>query len=286
MIIMDVAGGQRVQALAYEERPIDPEEFIAQFTTELNVPDISGYKERLLLAQSQAEDGWSYRLYRMDDALWLAQHAAGDTGVFAIYQIKAMADDYRFFQSLHGSNSQVEQGKPMIEAIHTVYEQEPDLLYNITFDSVAEAGYSIFKYGASGASFLMADEKIYPLGSFFGGYGVTSMAAADMDGDGKKELYFTFSWGSGIHRSQAGYFQPATGEVILFPYSHMNQDMMIVGDGKGGLALYDAQTVTREEADTVRDVLFMVDFDLVSGEYLTQVAYDGGQIALTPIPQK
>ncbi|MGE5608782.1 MAG: hypothetical protein ACM359_05990 [Bacillota bacterium] len=50
-------------------------------------------------------------------------------------------------------------------------------------------------------SFLIQNENVTPLGVGFGGYGIMSMCVTDLDADGQPELAFTYSWGSGIHRS-------------------------------------------------------------------------------------
>ena len=45
-----------------------------------------------------------------------------------------------------------------------------------------------------------------------------------------REIYFTFSWGSGIYRSQIGYFDMATEEVKIFDYSNEDNDMSFYVD--------------------------------------------------------
>lgn len=86
----------------------------------------------------------------------------------------------------------------------------------------------------------MFDNDIYLLGKCFGGYGITSMALADLDGDYQYEFYFTFSWGSGIHRSQIGYFNPVTKKVIVFDYSLFFKDMMLTTNRDGDLLVNEA----------------------------------------------
>lgn len=55
---------------------------------------------------------------------------------------------------------------------------------------------------------------------------MTSFAIADLNGDQKDELYFTYSWGSGIHRSEVGYFDTATREVTLFDFRSLFTDLV------------------------------------------------------------
>ena len=59
---------------------------------------------------------------------------------------------------------------------------------------------------------------------------MTAFAVADLNKDGMKELYFTYSWGSGIHRSQVGYFDTATKTVTCFKDSNANSDMSFYVD--------------------------------------------------------
>jgi hypothetical protein len=108
---------------------------------------------------------------------------------------------------------------------------DDDKCYNIIPVDISEKyGFNVFKYDMSCASYLLYEGTIYTLGESFGGYGVTTFAVADLNKDGMKELYFTYSWGSGIHRSQVGYFDPATKTVTCFDYSNMNNDMSFYVD--------------------------------------------------------
>jgi hypothetical protein len=59
-------------------------------------------------------------------------------------------------------------------------------------------------------SFLITDNGIVlQMGSAVGGRGVSSMVLADLDGDRQSELYFTYSFGSGIHQSHISTYAPA-----------------------------------------------------------------------------
>ncbi len=134
------------------------------------------------------------------------------------------------------------------EVPYTGYDN--DRFYNVAPSELSEKyGFDIFKLDQSCSSYLMYEDKIYSLGSSFGGYGTTSFAVADINKDGLKELYFTYSWGSGIHRSQIGYFDPATKEVICFNYSNTNNDMTFYVDA-GTLVVCNAEV----RADSFVDI--------------------------------
>ena len=63
----------------------------------------------------------------------------------------------------------------LIEKLPAGYEE--DTCFNVTPESISEKyGFTIYKYDASCASFLMYEEAVYPLGEWFGGYGATSFA--------------------------------------------------------------------------------------------------------------
>jgi hypothetical protein len=58
------------------------------------------------------------------------------------------------------------------------------------------------------ASLLVGHGKVWKLGEYFGGSGVMSACLADLDGDGREELVYSYSFGSGIHRSHVAAWKP------------------------------------------------------------------------------
>lgn len=53
-------------------------------------------------------------------------------------------------------------------------------------------------------SYIIDHGKTSLIGAGFGGHGIMSLCVADLAGDGRPELVFTYSFGSGIHRSMVG----------------------------------------------------------------------------------
>ncbi len=146
-----------------------------------------------------------------------------------------------------------------------------DKCYNITPDFIAEnSDYMIFKYDKSTSSLIVYEGESYSVGTCFGGYGITSMALADLNGDGKSELYYTFSWGSGIHRSQIGYFDPAGKEVTVFDYELYDRDMMLTVNESGILCVNSAEL----------DICSCVDFSIKPCEKIGTIESEGGRIEL------
>jgi hypothetical protein len=51
-------------------------------------------------------------------------------------------------------------------------------------------------------TFVVRKDDVFGIGESFGGQGVSSLAVADLKGDGRPLLLYSFAWGSGEHRSQ------------------------------------------------------------------------------------
>lgn len=173
--------------------------------------------------------------------------------------------------------------------------------YNVVPEDISnDYGFSIFKIESSGCSVLIYDNERYLLGEWVGGFGVTSFAIADLNEDGEFELYFTYSWGSGIHRSQVGYFDTASRETVIFDYSspYSDDDKEISMEG---LAKEDVSKITfsnfRGESlievdsnnvlciynadwETDCNIKSEVDIEMSAGEKLASIVADNGEIIL------
>ncbi|MCM1298734.1 MAG: hypothetical protein NC228_04120 [[Eubacterium] siraeum] len=142
--------------------------------------------------------------------------------------------------TITSSDARVSDFLEKMQGFTTYYET--DECYNITPDFVADnSDYSVFKFNASTESFILYDGEAYSIGICFGGLGITSMALADLDKDGAYELYYTFSWGSGLHRSHVGYFDPIDKEIHVFEDDALlNSDMMLTVNNSGDLCVNSA----------------------------------------------
>ncbi len=146
---------------------------------------------------------------------------------------------------------------------------EEDKCYNVTPQEISDRyGFNIFKFASSCYSCLLYENKIYPLGDYLGGYGVTSFAIADVNSDGSPELYFTFSWGSGIHRSQIGYFDTADKKTVIFDYQCWLGELMLESDTDNVLCVYHANW----------DVKSFVDIEMSTDEKAAEIALVSGDI--------
>lgn len=147
---------------------------------------------------------------------------------------------------------------------------EDDECYNVTPEEIyTKYGFLVFKFDKSCAGYVMVGDVIYPIQWWFGGCGLTSLAIADMNNDGQIELYYIASWGSGIHRSQVGYFDFATKKMVAFVFENYDNDMMFsIEDDK--LILYNA---------TISSTSF-VDIKTEKTNAVGEIAFEKEQIVL------
>jgi hypothetical protein len=123
----------------------------------------------------------------------------------------------------------VEAMVPLEEASRLVREwyqtQNPDLnpsveipleerttpeIWNRLEVQVFQVSADIYQY----ETFLIRAGQVVQLGTAFGGFGVTSLVVSDLDADGRAELLFSYSFGSGIHQSRLGLYRPEDNAVI------------------------------------------------------------------------
>ncbi len=174
-------------------------------------------------------------------------------------------------------------------------EENAGCYYNVVPEDISnDYGINIFKSDLSCYSALEYDNEEYPLGGWFGGFGVTSFAIADLNEDGEFELYFTYSWGSGIHRSQVGYFDTASKETVIFdnsslysgddeeipeemrvmPFSNYFNESLLKADSNNILCIYNVDW----EKDC--NIKSYVDIEMSAGEKLASIVADNGEITL------
>lgn len=277
LIITDGAGNQQKMKAVYERKALDVQKFNESFMPSINVPNILGYKERYEYVLTDSAVDPEYRLFLLDDEVWLAKTNKDNVNtlkseyIWSIYKISKVDEEIVKSESIVGTQDGVDAFLALQKDFNSGYDT--DKCYNITPQSISEnSEYSIFKYDKSAASFLLYKGVVYPLGEWFGGLGVSSMALADLDNDGDSELYFTYSWGSGLHRSHAAYFNPSTKEIVTLPYTKMNKDMTLVDHGDGSLSLYGAD---------ISNLIDFAHFDKKKSDFISDIVYEKGQILLS-----
>lgn len=158
---------------------------------------------------------------------------------------------------------------------------EDDTCYNITPDFIAEhSEFTIFKYDTSAETFVLYDGEVYHIGTGWGGSGVESMALADIDQDSQYELYYTFSFGSGIQRTCIGYFDPNTKKEERFDYASYHYGMMLTANEDGELCVNTAL----HDLDHSKD--WFVDYAVRATEQkIGSIDFEDGRITLKIDPE-
>ncbi|WP_028612678.1 hypothetical protein [Paenibacillus harenae] len=277
LILTDEAGNQQKMEIVYERITVDEHEYKNSFLVEgTGVPDISSYKGRYQYALTDPSVSPAYRLYLLDGEIWLAKVHKDAANVqkneyfWNIFKIKKLDGELPVKSALVGAQEEVDAFLALQKDFESGYDT--DTCYNITPEYVREnSDYMIFKYNTSSASFLLYEGKVYSLGEWFGGFGVTSMALADLDSDGRSELYFTYSWGSGLHRSHAAYFNPAAKQIVTLDYTHTGGDMLLTDNHDGSLSLFTA---------AISNLDCFVNFDIEGTEFISDIVFANGQISL------
>ncbi|WP_138754516.1 M56 family metallopeptidase [Paenibacillus sinopodophylli] len=277
LTITNEVSNQQTIAAAFNRTVLDEQQYNSSFMVPgVQVPDISSYKERYQYVLNDSAVDPGYRLYLLDNEVWLVKmhkdkaNTLKSEYVWSIYQISKLDEGVSGNAAVLGTQDGVDAFLALNKDFKSSFEA--DRCYNITPQWITEnSDYRIFKYSQSAASFLLYEGVVYPLGEELGGFGVTSMALDDLDSDGKMELFFTYSWGSGIHRSLVAYFSPTAKEVVTLPYAHWNEDMTIVTNRDGSLSLYGA---------AITNMAGFAHFVVDRTDFVSDIVYVNGQISL------
>jgi hypothetical protein len=116
-------------------------------------------------------------------------------------------------ESPRGERVGLEQATALVRA--WIFEEKPTMnesmeapLVELTTDEMwHRLGVQLFQVTEGEwaySSYCVFDGRAYFLCQGFGGNGIMSACVTDLDSDGVPELTYTYSWGSGIHRSLIG----------------------------------------------------------------------------------
>ena len=77
--------------------------------------------------------------------------------------------------------------------------------------------------------YLIKDRKFIKTGESFGGFGIMSMCVSDLGRDGQPELLYTYSFGSGIHRSRVALYtiHNGTPRIIEWDSAYSQGDLFL-----------------------------------------------------------
>lgn len=128
-----------------------------------------------------------------------------------------------------------------LHGVYTAANRNPGDDFNVmertTDDAWKRLGIQVFR--VTGPEHLAAETLVVRngkadlIGRSFGGDGVTSIAVGEA-GKKKSVLVYAFNWGSGVHRSQIGVYDPTTATQTLLPVSNFSfQDFQVKNDADG-----------------------------------------------------
>lgn len=155
--------------------------------------------------------------------------------------------------------------------------------YNVTPKEITEKfGFRVFKNKDNCESYLLTENAVCVLGCGFGGLGTTSFAVADLDPSTEGyELYYTYSWGSGIHRSQVGVIgladlsQPLDLDLNRYPYTMPNIDMVLHNE--------NGRLITCVASANESTLTSFVDMNLAAGEKTGEFIMQDGRLIYKPL---
>ncbi len=110
-------------------------------------------------------------------------------------------------------------------------------------------------------SYIIDHGKTSLIGAGFGGDGIMSMCVADLAQNGRPQLVFTYSFGSGIHRSMVGVWTGGSAWVTA-DAALRNEDLSLIKIDDRTVRLsygkFDANTRTFKSAGDFGAVHFLV----------------------------
>lgn len=168
-----------------------------------------------------------------------------------------------------------DEGASDFEALNTGFESPftNDSCQNITSPAIAEnSDFTVFKYLVSNDTFVLYDGAAYAIGGAAGGDGdgVTSMALADLTGDGVYDLCYAYSRNS---ETRVGCFDPVEKTVNELPGNVSGQPAVL--DTDGSRLLLCAAAVSNYES--------LTSMTLEAGEMLAAIVDRDGSPALEKV---
>lgn len=147
--------------------------------------------------------------------------------------------------------------------------------YDITPEDVKkELGCQIFKFNYTCDTFVIYKSKLFPIGMGSGGFGTVSINTCDFDKNGQKDLIYTFSWGSGMHRSQIGIYNLSQSKEVVLDFTQRDEDVILEKISDDKFNVYTADIVLMNESD-------LVHFKAVKKEKAAEIQSVDGKIKIT-----
>jgi len=123
------------------------------------------------------------------------------TILFCVFFLSA-CDSNETTNEVSGKKLTIEEAKKLIlDAPYFSHPSDKEVeIFEITSSDIwVKTKFQLFK--AAGETFIVANQEVVHIANGFGGYGVTSAVPYDVNKDGTSDIIYTYSFGSGIHRS-------------------------------------------------------------------------------------
>ena len=147
--------------------------------------------------------------------------------------------------------------------------------YDITPEDVKkDLNCQIFKINYSCDTFVICKSKLFLIGTGSGGYGTVSIKTCDFDKNGQKDLIYTYSWGSGLHRSQIGVYNLSDGKEEVLDFMIRDKDVVLEKISDTKFDVYIADIVFMNESD-------LVHFKTIKREKVATIQAVNGKIEVT-----
>ncbi|KUO53013.1 MAG: hypothetical protein APF76_12605 [Desulfitibacter sp. BRH_c19] len=171
--------------------------------------------------------------------------------------------------------------KTSAEDDKTGMSKEDQLKYytisDITPENVKkEIGCQIFKVNYTCESYVIYKGEFFPIGFGFGGYGVVTLTTCDFDEDGQKDLIYTFSWGSGLHRSHIGIFDFSEKKETWLDFVQLNEDIVLEKLSDSIFNVYTTDLELKEKLNYTRYII-------APKKIVAKVIAKRGSVEVTPL---
>ncbi len=112
-----------------------------------------------------------------------------------------------------------------------------------------EIGCQIFRLNGEYSTYVVNNSKVFTIGFGFGGFGITSIKTCDFDRDGQRDLIYTYSWGSGLHRSNIGILNFSTNKQEELDFMLLNKDSVLEKISDTEFKVYSADVSPKGKRD-------------------------------------
>ena len=136
-----------------------------------------------------------------------------------------------------------------------------------------EIGCQIFKDNSTYETYVIYKGELFRIGFGFGGMGVVMVTTCDFKEDGQKDLIYTFSFGSGLHRSHIGVFDLSEKQETWLDYRQTNEDIVLQKLSDYSFEVYTSILEFKEDHQ----------YEITPVRKVAKVQAKNGNIVVTPV---